>query len=322
MTTPLTDEMAAFRQELARHDLAPLWDVLRDLAPKEPPALARPALWRAGLLREEVLRAGAIISAEEAERRVLILENPGLKGQSKITTSLYAGVQLVLPGEIARSHRHTAVAIRFILEGDGAYTSVEGEKVWMTPGDFIVTPSWSFHDHGNEGTGPAIWLDGLDVFLVNLLNTAFAEPGPAAVAAAKGHERDGSTFAYPYAQARAALEALRRDAPDPALGHCHVYRQPSGAPPTKTIGATLQLFPAGFSGLRHRVTDGVVFAVVEGRGEAVIGGERFTLAPGDIFVAPSWQWRAFSADEDLVLFSFSDRPLQEALGFWRQEREG
>lgn len=321
MSRPTTDEMQAFRRELAEHNLAPLWDVMRDLAPKEPRPAALPALWRARLLRDEVMKAGTLISPEEAERRVLVLENPGLKGQSKITTSLYAGIQLVMPGEIARSHRHTAAAIRFILEGDGAYTSVEGEKVRMTPGDFIVTPSWTFHDHGNAGTGPAIWLDGLDVFLVNLLSTGFAEPGPEAVSAGQG-QGDSGTFAYPYAEARAALAVLRRGAPDPALGYAHVYRQPSGAPPTKTMGATLQLVPAGFSGARHRVTDGGVFAVVEGHGEAAIGGQRFSLAPGDVFAAPSWQWRSFSAAEDLVLFSFSDRPLQEALGFWRQEREG
>jgi gentisate 1,2-dioxygenase len=313
--------MTAFRQELARHNLAPLWDVLRDLAPSEPQPHALPAMWRGGLLRDEVLKAGRLISAQEAERRVLVLENPGLKGQSKITTSLYAGVQLVLPGEIARSHRHTAAAIRFILEGDGAYTSVEGEKVPMTRGDFIVTPSWSFHDHGNEGTGPAIWLDGLDVFLVNLLSTGFAEPGPMG-GVTPARRADAPTFAYPYAEARAALERLRGAALDPALGYSHTYRQPSGAPPTKTMGAYLQLLPAGFSGIRHRATDGAVFAVVEGHGEAAIGGERFSLAPGDIFVTPSWQWRAFTTREDLVLFSFSDRPLQEALGFWREEREG
>src|SRR5690606_23171672 len=106
---------------------------------------------------------------------VLILENPGLPGQSRITTSLYAGLQLILPGEVAPAHRHAQSALRFIIEGSKGYTAVDGERVYMSPGDFIITPSWTWHDHGHEGEGPMVWLDGLDIPLVQALDASFIE---------------------------------------------------------------------------------------------------------------------------------------------------
>jgi len=118
--------------------------------------------------------SGSLLSTEEAERRVLILENPGLKGQSKMTNSLFAGLQLLLPGERARSHRHVASAMRFIIEGACAYTAVDGERTMMHPGDFVLTPNWTWHDHGNDGVEPVVWLDGLDMHMVNLFDASFS----------------------------------------------------------------------------------------------------------------------------------------------------
>ena len=112
---------------------------------------------------------------------MLILENPGLRGKSRVTGSLYIGLQLILPGEIARCHRHATSALRFVLEGTGAYTAVEGERTTMHPGDFILTPSWTYHDHGNPSDGPMVWLDGLDIPIVNLFDTSFAEHYPGEV---------------------------------------------------------------------------------------------------------------------------------------------
>ena len=141
-----------------------------------------PAIWKYEDVRADVMASGALISAEEAVRRVLILENPGLPGQASITQSLYAGLQLILPGEIAPSHRHTQSALRFIVEGRGAYTAVNGERTTMRPGDFIITPSWTWHDHGNadsaDGGEPVVWLDGLDIPLLRFLDAGFAENYP------------------------------------------------------------------------------------------------------------------------------------------------
>ncbi|HSG65705.1 MAG TPA: cupin domain-containing protein, partial [Gammaproteobacteria bacterium] len=155
-----------YHDELAARHLAPLWQRLGSLLTPEPVVAARPQLWHYDGIRELLLESAALISAEEAERRVLILENVGLAGSSAITESLFAGLQLVMPGEIAPSHRHTPAALRLILEGAGAYTAVDGEKLPMRVGDFIVTPSWCWHDHGHEGSGPFVWLDVLDLPIV------------------------------------------------------------------------------------------------------------------------------------------------------------
>ena len=149
------------RQDLYRrmdkHNTAPLWEVLHALIPDTPATRCKPYLWKYKDVRPYVSEAGSIISAQEASRRVLVLENPLLRGKSRITQSLYAGLQLILPGEIAPPHRHAASAIRFILDGEGAYTQVDGEKTIMSRGDFVTTPHWTMHDHGNESKKPMIW---------------------------------------------------------------------------------------------------------------------------------------------------------------------
>ncbi len=168
-------ERKDFYQRLHDKNTAPLWEVLAKLVTPEPVSACVPAMWRYDEIRPLLMDAGRLITAKEAERRVLVLENPGLRGASQITQSLYAGVQLVMPGEVAPSHRHAASAMRFVLEGDGAaYTAVDGERTTMRPGDFVLTPFWTFHDHGNPGEAPVIWLDGLDVPIVNMFSASFA----------------------------------------------------------------------------------------------------------------------------------------------------
>ena len=313
-----------FTAQLGERNLAPLWEVLRNLVTREPKATAAPVLWKFAPLREQVLRAGEVITAEQAERRVLVLENPAFKGQARATNSLFGGVQLILPGETARSHCHTAAAIRFILEGDGAYTSVEGEKVPMKRGDFIITPSWLYHDHGNEGTGPVMWLDGLDVHIVNLLNTSFAQEDPNIRSRPPNNPDDipRMTFTYPYDAARGELESMRKSAPpDPALGWKTTYLDPeTGEAPMNVMAAFLQLVPGGTASKPYRSTDAAMFVVVEGEGRVHVGNESWDVGPNDIFVVPAWTWASFEPSEDLVLFSLSDRTLQQHLGFWREER--
>ena len=144
---------AGFSQNLARLNAKPLWERTMSMGPG---SAAIPAIWRYRDMRPELLRAAAIISTAEAERRVLMLENPGLPGSTYITNSIYTGMQIILPGEVAPAHRHSTSAMRFILEGEGAYSTVEGERVMMRPGDFVLTPYWTWHDHGHIGTEPVI----------------------------------------------------------------------------------------------------------------------------------------------------------------------
>ena len=303
-------EMAAFRADIAADHLQPLWDVMGRLAAKEPTRGGSPIHWPWPALRRHVTRAGDLISAEEAERRVLILENPAFPGEGKATSSLYAGIQLILPGETAPSHRHTASALRLILEGSGAFTAVDGERVAMAPGDFIVTPSGTFHDHGNDGTEPVMWLDGLDVFVVNLLNAPFGEDHPQSrqpIARPDGDSlaRYGSgllphgyvrpdagsaQFCWPYSRTRPALEALSHaGTADPALGFRMDYIDPTtGRSPIKTMTASISLFPAGFTGQRYRSVAGSVLSVVEGTGRVSVGELSWTVGPRDVFIVPSW----------------------------------
>jgi gentisate 1,2-dioxygenase len=329
-----------FYREIAKDHLSALWTNLAALAPGKPAETTVPHLWSGRHLRERVMEAGGVISSEDAERRVLVLENPTLKGRFAITPSLYAGIQLLLPGESARSHRHSASALRLVLTGEGGYTSVDGIRVGMSPGDFIITPSWTFHDHGNDGTGPVTWLDGLDLHIINLLGAAFGEPYPDAHQPAVAHPtgplaRDpGLLHAvspqghatkrihWPYVEARAELVRLQSCQPaDAAVGYKLTYVDPvNRQSPFPTMEAFLQLLPKGFNGTAHRVTDGTVYCVVEGSGEATIGSKTFQFGRHDVFVAPTWAWQCFRCNAEVVLFSYSDRILQRNLGIWREER--
>jgi gentisate 1,2-dioxygenase len=304
-----------FYPRLAKLNAAPLWEVLGEIVGAQPHPAAVPALWKYDELRPFLMEAGELITAREAERRVLVLENPGFPGGSRIAQSVYAGLQLVLPGEFTNSHRHVAAALRFIIEGEGAYTAVDGERVNMHPGDLILTPSWTFHDHGNPGNSPVVWFDGLDIPLVNFFDSSFAEHLPdegtqSSVLAS------APAFAFPYGPARAAL---RNKSLHPCHGAKLEYIKPNGASVTPTLGAFLQSLPAGFKGAPYRSTDSTVFCVAEGNGTSRIGDRSFEWAARDIFVVPSWCSVAHYATEDSILFSFSDRPAQKALGLWREQ---
>ncbi|HZY19297.1 MAG TPA: gentisate 1,2-dioxygenase [Ramlibacter sp.] len=334
-------------RDMAPHHLTPLWEVLHALVPKTPATPCVPAHWAYDQVRPFLMRAGQAITAEEAVRRVLILENPGLPGQSAVTQSLYAGLQLILPGEVAPSHRHTQSALRFIVEGSGAYTAVDGERTTMRPGDFIITPSWTFHDHGSEADGPVVWLDGLDIPTIRFFDAGFAENDTSrsqAVARAEGtslarfghnmvpvrHDAPfGATspiFSYPYERSREALDRLERDAPVDAWDGVKLrYVNPlTGGYPMPTMATFMQKLPAGFSGRGWRQTDGAVYSVVEGSGSVEIeAGEqrwRFDFAPRDHFVVPSWHTARLSSQAGCVLFSYSDRPVHQALAIHREER--
>jgi gentisate 1,2-dioxygenase len=332
-------------------NLTPLWEVLHALVPPKPATPCVPALWKYAEARPHLMRAGELITAHEAVRRVLILENPALRGQSSVTQSLYAGLQLIMPGEVAPSHRHTQSALRFIVEGSGAYTAVEGERTTMHPGDFIITPSWTWHDHGNEATEPVVWLDGLDIPMLRFFDAGFAENGAADsqnVTRNEGtsfarygynmapvrHDTPGNSpfgmtspiFSYPYARSREALHTLERDAPLDAWDGIKLrYVNPAtGGAPMPTMATFMQRLPAGFDGKAYRQTDGAVFSVVEGEGEVhVQAGDQhyhFSFGPRDHFVIPSWHTARFVSARGCVLFSFSDRPVHQALGILREER--
>ena len=333
---------SGFYERARSQNLAPLWRVLHGLVPEQPRHAALPALWRYADVRPYLMEACALISTEEAERRVLVLENPGLPGQSRITQSLFAGLQIILPGEIAPAHRHVASALRFIVEGSNAYTAVAGERTMMLPGDFVITPSWAWHDHGNVGDGPMVWLDGLDMHIVNFFNASFREGYPGAVQPL--HRPEGAAMAesgsnmlpidqqwgtltspifnYPYARTREALDQMARFREINAWhGHKMRYVNPvNGGWAMPTLATWMQLLPRGFETRPYRSTDGTVYSVVEGHGSTRVGDQVFEWGPRDHFVVPSWMTAQHAAAEDAVLFSYSDRAVQDKLDLFREER--
>jgi gentisate 1,2-dioxygenase len=330
----------AYYERLSKFDMAPLWVVLKDIIPDEPKTVCAPAIWHFKDVKPIVMESGNLISAKEATRRVIILENPALRGQSRITQTLYAGLQLIMPGEIAPVHRHSPSAIRFILDGEGAYTQVEGEKTVMAPGDFVLTPNWCAHDHGNTSKQPMIWLDVLDVPTVNFFETCFyqhydtekqntrLDHEDSLARYGSGILPDGVSVArnqspivnYTYKRMRPILDRLARAGDiDPRHGVRFRYANPlNGGWVMPTMGAHLSLLPKNFKGKQYRATDGTIFVCVEGRGATKVGGKTLEWGPRDVFVVPSWQPYSHTAAQESVLFSISDRPAQEALGIWRE----
>lgn len=342
MNEDLLVRRTALYEVLDEANTAPLWAVMSKLVTPVPQPRSVPVKWSYSQIRGMLLEAGELITAKEAERRVLILENPGLRGESQITQSLYAGLQLIMPGEVAPSHRHAAGALRFVIEGKGGYTAVDGERISMQPGDFIITPSWTFHDHGNTGDAPVIWLDGLDVPIVNVFDTSFAQSYPdgdtQAISRPEGDAlarfgsnlipleytpkgRSSPVFHYPYTRTLEALNQLERcGESDRWHGVKLQYTNPvTGGYPMPTMAAFIQKLKAGFHGERYRSTDATVFFVKNGTGYTMIGDQRIDWDDGDIFVTPSWAFVAHHASTDSILFSFSDRAAQKALGLWREE---
>lgn len=344
MSTPSTGGNARrdFYERIGGLSMAPLWEQLHQLVPPQPKPGYVAAHWDYAQVRPFLMESGSLITAKEAVRRVLILENPSLRGTACVTPTLYAGLQLILPGEVAPSHRHTQSALRFIVEGRGAYTAVDGERTLMHEGDFVITPSWTWHDHGNNSSGPMVWLDGLDIPMVALFNAGFAENGaddaqaviaPSGTADARfasgllpvDWRPGGQTspiFNYPYSRTREALRGLERAGPpDPCHGWKLRYVNPAtGGAPIATMGTFMQLLPKGFETAPYRSTDGTVFSVVEGEGETRIGDVTVRWRPRDHFVVPSWTTVVHRPSSEAVLFSFSDRPVQERLDLWREQR--
>ena len=346
-------ERKKYYEAIGQHSMSPLWEVLHALVPNTPSTPCVPAHWKYSEVRPYLMRSSQLITAEEAVRRVLILENPALRGQSCITQSLYAGLQIIMPGEVAPSHRHTQSALRFVIEGQGAYTAVDGERTQMSPGDFIITPSWTWHDHGhhgkqgNQADQPVIWLDGLDIPMLKFFDAGFAEKGSTASQAVTKPEginlykyganmlpvrldmpfgQTSPIFSYPYARAREALHNLEQHEEVDAWDGVKLrYINPAtGGSPMPTMATFMQRLPAGFEGKPYRQTDGAVFSVVEGCGTISIehrgNTSTYQFGPRDHFVIPSWHTAQLSSPSGCVLFSFSDRPVHQALGIHREER--
>lgn len=344
-----TPELEAYYKDLERFDAAALWTVANTIEPWQPQPQSVPVLWRYQDLRSHVLRSVSLVSPEKAGRRVIYLNNPGRRDVAAAVGWLYSGLQVMHPGEVASAHAHSASALRFIMEGEGAYTIVDGHKMSLHANDFVLTPNGTWHEHGVEQNGTAcVWQDGLDIPLVNALDANFYAVHPD-LGQAVGYPLDDTsntwgspglrpandTWSKGYSpllkyEWRQTYEALVRygQATDgsPYDGVLMKYVNPvSGGHVMATIGASMQMLRAGERAKAHRHTGSFIYQVAKGRGYSIVGGKRFDWQERDIFCVPSWAWHEHgnaSTSEDACLFSFSDLPVIEALGLYREEAYG
>jgi gentisate 1,2-dioxygenase len=328
--------------------MIPLWTQIEDLMPPRPMPKAQPHVWRWNELYPLAQRSGELVPVGRGgERRAIALANPGLGGHPYTTPTLWAAIQYLGPHEVAPEHRHTQNAFRFVLEGEGVWTVVDGDPVAMRRGDFLLTAGWHFHGHQNVTDAPMAWLDGLDIPLVYQTDSSFFEFGSETLtdSTTPEYSRSERLWAYPGLQPVAQL-GKQHSSPIAAYRWDHTHRaltnqlvvEEEGFPATiepghaavrysnpTTGGDVLPTIRAEFHRLRglsttapRREVGSSVWQVFSGRGTAVINGTEHPLDRGDIFVVPSWAEYLLDSNEDLDLFRFSDAPLFEALHLERQ----
>ena len=333
----LEDLPADYREALTQQNLVPLWPSLRAvLPPGKPQPRTRATAWYYQALKPLLLQAGELTPIEKAERRVLVLANPG-HGLEKMQASaaIYLGMQLLLPGEWAPSHRHTPNAVRMIVEGEGAYTTVNGEKCPMSRGDLILTPTGLWHEHGHDGDKPVIWLDVLDLPLVYYMEASYHVDGERqSIKAGRGDrvyarggmvptqmfERSNKAYPmlrYPWVEARAALQTLADDQPALAAVQLTYVNPETGGDAENILGYyALMLRPGQTLKLPVR-SPAMVFHVIEGGVEVKVEDQAFTLAEADTCCAPGYSAVTLhnrASDQPAFIFIADESPLHRKLG--------
>lgn len=330
-------KLAELDSELERNQLSGFWRTRVPLHSSE-----APYLWKWESLLDGLLKASETIGIEQAERRAIRLVSPHLPTKSTSHT-LQLTFSIVNPGEIARAHRHNMAAIRFVVQGQGAYTAVAGEKFQMQEGDLILTPNWTWHDHHNESEDPIIWLDGLDGPLIQSLNVLFFEEyekveqpisretgeslsrfGFARAATFDETQFRGVPFRYAWTDTYRALKIMSDKGCDPCDGTLLRYVNPAtGGFTYPTMSCEIQLLKAKEKTRTHRHTSTSLYHVFRGQGRTLAGGTRLEWKKGDSFVVPLWQWHSHEniSDHEAILFSINDRPVMEALRLYREEAD-
>jgi gentisate 1,2-dioxygenase len=337
-----TDNVEALNRDMAKKNLGGHWQLGLESYLAYPETTVQPCLWRWNDVHESLMRAGEVVSMDQAERRTVRLLNPAFRERQATTHTIQCSFQYVKTGEHARPHRHTAAAFRFILRGNGAYTTVNGQKCVMEEGDLILTPQLTWHDHTNDSGKPIIWLDGLDIPLVQSLQQLLFEPYPELaqpiektsddVALAYSPARpDGvpatKFFHYKWSDSRRSLTVLADTAsPDRFDGYLFEFRNPiTGGPTMPTIQCALELLRPGQETAPHRHTSTVLYHAFRGRGSSYVGDQHFDWEEGDSFVVPLWYPHRHvnrSPSDDSILFSMSDAPVLKSLDLYREESVG
>jgi gentisate 1,2-dioxygenase len=335
------DSIAQLDRDMAGKNLSGYWRLGMEGLPSYPMTAVEPCLWKWADVYESLVRAGEVISLENSERRVVRLVNPGLDQRHGFAThTIQISFQYVKPGENARAHRHTPAALRFVVQGNGAYTTVNGQQCIMEPGDLILTPKLTWHDHSNDSKEPMLWLDGLDFPLVQALHQVMQERyserrQPIEKSSEEVTDKLGSSirhglpladfFHYKWRDTEPALRALTKTpaARDRFDGYLLEFRNPlTGGPTMTTIQCAVQLLPARAETEAHRHTSTVIYHVFRGKGVTEIGETKFEWQQGDSFVVPLWHRHRHlnrSSSDEAILFSMSDAPAIRALELYREE---
>ncbi|WP_165867657.1 cupin domain-containing protein [Mesorhizobium sp. DCY119] len=325
----MTDETALqnlYDRAAAAH-MQPLWVNTKGYVPREPAPAIVTAHWPADTSIPLLRRAGEIVSSEFADRRVLVCNNPALPPFSPTTQTLYACIQLLLPGEKAAPHRHSQNALRFILQGEGADTIVNDKPVRLRRGDVVITPAWAWHGHVNTSNNDMVWIDGLDNAVLKLFDATFFELPPHTGEIANEVVGPANTgfdpdWHFKWHDTETLLREQQASGdPDAAHGCRRRLLDPkTNSDPLPTIAAHMTLLPEGFRGQSYRSSDSVIYVVMSGEGRTTCEGEVIDWKEGDIFTIPTWKRYSHQASSEAVLFSISDRAAQEKLRCWREQR--
>jgi gentisate 1,2-dioxygenase len=340
---PADAELDAFYADLEAVHLHPLWRITRQLLTRSPRPRAVPWLWSGRTMRPLAERAVRLVPVERGgERRVLSLGNPGLGGLPYAAGTLWGALQCLGPGERAPAHRHTPGAIRFVLEGSGVFTTVDGDACDMHPGDLILTPAWTWHDHTSTGDSSMLWFDGLDLPTVEALDAVFFELYPELMQPQEGphnrsevHGADGPRYAsgavtdglapspspllvYRWADTDAELTRLAEQEAGPMVSLEHVNPK-TGASVLPTLSCGMHRLTGRGRTAPVRRTGNTVFVVYQGSGTSVVDGLRFDWEAGDMFVVPSWSVVEHAATAPADLFILGDAPVLRALGLYREQ---
>ena len=315
----MSDSMQAFDAKLAQRNIRGQWksEVFLAAALDGPKPAGRPMLWKWGEVDALLEEAGRVMPESMAARRSLIFQNPDLPRGT--THTINAGVQMILPGELAWAHRHSIAALRFVIQGDRSLcTVVNGERCPMEDNDLVLTPNWSWHDHHNNANRAGYWLDVLDVGLVLGLNQTFYQLGEEKEQPPRSRA-GGPKLRYPWREIEPELRARPLDPHD---GRSLDYRD-GAATTLPTLACRIQILPPGFVGARRRRTSSAVYFVADGAARIEVGTDSFACDRRDSFALPNWSWHRLSnpSAKEALLFSVHDIPVLDKLGFYREELE-
>jgi gentisate 1,2-dioxygenase len=338
----LEDLPQSYRDELTANNLVPLWPSLRGvLPPTLPTRNTRATCWPYASIRPLLLQAGELTPIEKAERRVLVLANPG-HGLDKMQASaaMYLGMQLLLPGEWAPAHRHTPNAVRVVVEGESAYTTVNGQKCVMSRGDLILTPTGQWHEHGHDGNEPVVWLDILDLPLVYYMEASYHVDGPRqqvkpergdlayahggivpCVDFERAHDKPYPMLRYPWVEVRAALTSLAQSQPDLQSVQITYTNPETGGDTQNILGYYAQMLRPGQTLQLPLRSPAMVFHLIEGAAEVQIGAQRFALGQADTCCAPGYSAITLvnrSAEAPAFIFIADETPLHKKLGVFER----